>query len=114
MLDKSMSSYRPTPPSSCIHRQRSRERHVADGANTPFRSQKDTNWKAPGACGVHPLARRIKGGSSLNASCPPGHAADAGCGGRRSGHQPEAVNGYKVGSKTFRVPFDGGQPACRI
>jgi len=64
---------------------------VARRANTPFRSQKDTNWEAR-------LARaafirwpgRIKAGSVLNAHVPPGHAADAAGGGRRSGHQPES------------------------
>ena len=80
-----------------------------DGANTPFRSQKDTNWE--GAWRVPCFIRwpgKIKAGSVLNGIClPSGYAADVVGRGGRSGYQPEALTGYKVGNKTFKVHIDG-------
>ena len=56
-----------------------------DGANTPFRSQKDTNWEGAWRvpC-VHALAGQDQGGLDPERHrLPPGHAADvAGSGGR--------------------------------
>ena len=63
-----------------------------DGANTPFRSQKDTNWEGAWRvpC-IHPLARtRSRRLGAERHRFPPGHAADIAGGGGRSGRQPEA------------------------
>ena len=60
-----------------------------DGANTPFRSQKDTNWEGAWRvpC-VHPLARQDQGRLGAERHrLPPGHAADVAGGGGRSGHK---------------------------
>ena len=62
-----------------------------DGANTPFRAQKDTNWEGAGAfrrfCAG--LAK-LKRDRFSTASSRTGHAADFSGGRRRSGRQPEA------------------------
>ena len=62
-----------------------------DGANTPFRSQKDTNWE--GAWRVPAFLRwpgKIKAGTVLNGIVlPPGHVADVAGSGGRSGRQQE-------------------------
>jgi len=80
-----------------------------DGANTPFRSQKDTNWE--GAWRVPSFLRwpgKIKAGSVLNGIVShqdmlPTLLAAAG--------EPEInqklLNGYKAGAKTFKVHIDG-------
>ena len=80
-----------------------------DGANTPFRSQKDTNWE--GAWRVPCFMRwpgKIKAGTVLNGiGCHqdmlPTLLAAAG--------DPEVsqklLSGYKVGNKTFKVHIDG-------
>jgi arylsulfatase A-like enzyme len=80
-----------------------------DGANTPFRSQKDTNWE--GAWRVPSFIRwpgKIKAGSVLNGIVShqdmlPTLLAAAG--------DPDVgqklLNGYEVGGKTFRVHIDG-------
>ena len=80
-----------------------------DGANTPFRSQKDTNWE--GAWRVPCFMRwpgKIKAGTVLNGigshqDMLPTLLAAAG--------DPEVneklLNGYKVGDKTFKVHIDG-------
>lgn len=80
-----------------------------DGANTPYRSQKDTNWE--GAWRVPAFIRwpaKIKAGSVLNGIVSlqdmlPTLLAAAG--------DPEVkaklLNGYKVGGKTFKVHIDG-------
>jgi arylsulfatase len=80
-----------------------------DGANTPFRSQKDTNWE--GAWRVPCMIRwpgKIKAGTVLNGIVShqdmlPTLLAIAG--------EPEIkeklLNGYKVGNKTFKVCIDG-------
>jgi arylsulfatase A-like enzyme len=80
-----------------------------DGANTPFRSQKDTNWE--GGWRVPAFIRwpgKIKPGSVLNGLVShqdmlPTLLAVAG--------EPDVtqklLNGYKVGNKTFKVHIDG-------
>ena len=80
-----------------------------DGANTPFRSQKDTNWE--GGWRVPAFMRwpgKIKPGTVLNGIVShqdmlPTLVAIAG--------DPDVtqklLNGYKVGNKTFKVHIDG-------
>jgi arylsulfatase len=80
-----------------------------DGANTPFRSQKDTNWE--GGWRVPAFLRwpgKIKPGTVLNGIVShqdmlPTLLAIAG--------DPDVVQkcltGYKVGNKTFKVHIDG-------
>jgi arylsulfatase len=80
-----------------------------DGANTPFRSQKDTNWE--GGWRVPAFIRwpgKIKPGTVLNdivshQDMLPTLLAIAG--------DPDVVQkcltGYKVGNKTFKVHLDG-------
>jgi arylsulfatase len=80
-----------------------------DGANTPFRSQKDTNWE--GGWRVPAFIRwpgKIKPGTVLNGIVShqdmlPTLLAIAG--------DPDVVQkcltGYKVGNKTFKVHLDG-------
>jgi arylsulfatase len=80
-----------------------------DGANTPFRSQKDTNWE--GAWRVPSFIRwpgRIKAGSVLNGivchqDMLPTLLAAAG----DPDINQKLLNGYKVGNKTFKVHIDG-------
>jgi arylsulfatase len=80
-----------------------------DGANTPFRSQKDTNWE--GAWRVPSFIRwpgKIKAGSVLNGIVShqdmlPTLLAAAG----EPDINQKLLNGYKVGDKTFRVHIDG-------
>jgi arylsulfatase len=80
-----------------------------DGANTPFRSQKDTNWE--GAWRVPSFMRwpgKIKGGSVLNGivchqDMLPTLLAAAG----DPDINKKLLNGYKVGNKTFKVHIDG-------
>src|SRR5580692_7645809 len=80
-----------------------------DGANTPFRSQKDTNWE--GGWRVPAFIRwpgKIKPGSVLNGivshqDMPPTLLAIAG----DSDVSEKLLTGYKVGDKTFTVHIDG-------
>ncbi len=80
-----------------------------DGANTPFRSMKDTNWE--GAWRVPAFIRwpgKIKAGSVLNGIVAlqdmlPTLLAAAG----DSDVSQKLLNGYKVGKKTFKVHIDG-------
>ncbi len=80
-----------------------------DGANTPFRSQKDTNWE--GAWRVPAFLRwpgKIKAGAVLNdimchQDMLPTLLAAAG----DPDISKKLLTGYKVGSKTFRVHIDG-------
>src|SRR5882672_4429491 len=80
-----------------------------DGANTPFRSQKDTNWE--GAWRVPSFIRwpgKIEAGLVLNGICShidmfPTLLAAAG----DPDVSQKLLNGYKVGDKTFRVHIDG-------
>ncbi len=80
-----------------------------DGANTPFRSQKDTNWE--GAWRVPAFMRwpgKIKAGSVLNGIVThqdmlPTLLAAAG----ESDIKQKLLNGYKAGDKTFNVHIDG-------
>src|SRR6266542_3746345 len=80
-----------------------------DGANTPFRSQKDTNWE--GAWRVPSFIRwpgKIKAGSVLSGIVShqdmlPTLLAAAG----DPDISQKLLNGYKVGNKTFRVHIDG-------
>jgi arylsulfatase A-like enzyme len=80
-----------------------------DGANTPFRSQKDTNWE--GAWRVPCFLRwpgKIKAGTVLNGiGCHqdmlPTLLAAAG----DPDVSQKCLNGYKVGNKTFKVHIDG-------
>jgi arylsulfatase A-like enzyme len=80
-----------------------------DGANTPFRSQKDTNWE--GAWRVPSFIRwpgKIKAGSVLNdivchQDMLPTLLAAAG----DPDVSQKLLTGYKVGDKTFRVHIDG-------
>jgi arylsulfatase len=80
-----------------------------DGANTPFRSQKDTNWE--GAWRVPSFIRwpgQIKAGSVLNGIMShqdmlPTLLAAAG----DPDISQKLLNGYQVGNKTFKVHIDG-------
>jgi arylsulfatase A-like enzyme len=80
-----------------------------DAANTPFRSQKDTNWE--GAWRVPCFMRwpgKIEAGTVLNGivnhqDMLPTMLAAAG----DPDVSQKLLNGYKVGSKTFRVHIDG-------
>jgi arylsulfatase A-like enzyme len=80
-----------------------------DAANTPFRSQKDTNWE--GAWRVPCFMRwpgKIKVGTVFNGIVThqdmlPTLLAAAG----EPNIQDKLLNGYKVGDKTFRVHIDG-------
>jgi arylsulfatase len=80
-----------------------------DGANTPFRGQKDTNWE--GAWRVPAMIRwpgKIKAGSVLNGICShqdmlPTLLAVAG----DPDVSQKLLNGYQVGSKTYKVHIDG-------
>jgi arylsulfatase A-like enzyme len=80
-----------------------------DGANTPFRSQKDTNWE--GAWRVPSFIRwpdKIKAGSVLNGIVShqdmlPTLLAAAG----EPDINQKLLNGYKAGDKTFKVCIDG-------
>ena len=80
-----------------------------DGANTPFRSQKDTNWE--GAWRVPCFIRwpgKIKAGSVLNGIVShqdmlPTLLAAAG----EPKINEKLLNGYKAGDKTFKVCIDG-------
>jgi arylsulfatase len=80
-----------------------------DGANTPFRSQKDTNWE--GAWRVPCFMRwpgQIKAGTVLNGIVShvdmfPTLLAAAG----DPNVTQKLLNGYKVGNKTFKVHLDG-------
>jgi arylsulfatase len=63
-----------------------------DGANTPFRGQKDTNWE--GGWRVPCFMRwpgKIKAGRAQRHLSPPGHAADAAGVAGDPGRQPEAA-----------------------
>jgi arylsulfatase A-like enzyme len=80
-----------------------------DGANTPYRSQKDTNWE--GAWRVPSFIRwpgKIKAGSVLNGiGCHqdmlPTLLAAAG----DPNINQKLLNGYRIGSKTYKVHIDG-------
>ena len=80
-----------------------------DGANTPFRGQKDTNWE--GGWRVPSFIRwpgKIKPGSVLNGIVShidmlPTLLALAG----DTDVKEKLLNGYKVGEKTFKVHLDG-------
>src|SRR5881394_317395 len=80
-----------------------------DAANTPFRSQKDTNWE--GGWRVPSFIRwpgKIKPGSVLNGIVShidmlPTLLAAAG----DPNINQKLLNGYKVGNKTFKVHIDG-------
>ena len=80
-----------------------------DGANTPFRGQKDTNWE--GGWRVPSFIRwpgKIKAGSVLNGIVShvdmlPTLLALAG----DADIKEKLLNGYKVGDKTFKVHLDG-------
>jgi arylsulfatase A-like enzyme len=80
-----------------------------DGANTPFRGQKDTNWE--GGWRVPSFIRwpgKIKAGSVLNGvvchqDMLPTLLAAAG----DPDVSEKLLNGYKVGDKTFKVCIDG-------
>jgi arylsulfatase len=80
-----------------------------DGANSPFRSQKDTNWE--GGWRVPTLFRwpgKIKVGTVLNGigshiDMLPTLLAIAG----DPNVTEKLLNGYKVGDKTFKVHLDG-------
>jgi arylsulfatase len=80
-----------------------------DGANTPFRSQKDTNWE--GGWRVPSFIRwpgQIKPGTVLNGIVShqdmlPTLLAAAG----DPDVKDKLLKGYKVGNKTFKVHIDG-------
>ena len=80
-----------------------------DGANTPFRSQKDTNWE--GGWRVPSFIRwpgKIKPGTVLNGIVShqdmlPTLLAAAG----DPDIKEKLLKGYKVGDKTFKVHIDG-------
>jgi arylsulfatase A-like enzyme len=80
-----------------------------DGANSPFRSQKDTNWE--GAWRVPAFVRwtgKIKAGTVLNGIVSlqdmlPTFLAAAG----DPNVSQKLLDGYKVGDKTYKVHIDG-------
>jgi arylsulfatase len=80
-----------------------------DGANTPFRAQKDTNWE--GAWRVPSFIRwpgHIKPGTFLNGIVShqdmlPTLLAAAG----DPDVSQKLLNGYKIGDRTFKVHIDG-------
>src|SRR6202007_3266785 len=80
-----------------------------DGANTPYRGQKDSNWE--GAWRVPCFMRwpgKIKAGSTLNGivchqDMLPALLAAAG----EPNINQKLLNGYKAGDKTFNVHIDG-------
>ena len=80
-----------------------------DGANTPYRSQKDTNWE--GAWRVPCFMRwpgKIKANSTLNGIVShqdmlPTLLAAAG----EPNINQKLLDGYKAGDKTFNVHIDG-------
>jgi arylsulfatase len=80
-----------------------------DGANTPFRSQKDTNWE--GGWRVPAFIRwpgKIQAGTVLNGIVThqdmlPTLLAAAG----EPAIKEKLLNGYKAGNKTFKVHIDG-------
>jgi arylsulfatase A-like enzyme len=80
-----------------------------DGANTPFRSQKDTNWE--GGWRVPAFIRwpgKIKAGTVLNGIVThqdmlPTLLAAAG----EPDIKEKLLNGHKAGNKTFKVHIDG-------
>ena len=80
-----------------------------DGANTPFRSEKDTNWE--GGWRVPAFIRwpgKIKPGTVLNdivshQDMLPTLLAAAG----EPDINQKLLDGYKVGDKTFKVCIDG-------
>jgi arylsulfatase len=80
-----------------------------DGANTPFRSQKDTNWE--GAWRVPAFLRwpgKIKAGTVLNGIVThqdmlPTLLAAVG----EPNVKEKLLNGYKAGNKTYKVHLDG-------
>jgi arylsulfatase A-like enzyme len=80
-----------------------------DGANTPFRSQKDTNWE--GGWRVPAFLRwpgKIKAGTVLNGIVThqdmlPTLLAAAG----EPAIKEKLLNGHKAGNKTFKVHIDG-------
>src|SRR5262247_3787070 len=80
-----------------------------DGANTPFRSQKDTNWE--GGWRVPAFLRwpgKIKAGTVLNGIVThqdmlPTLLAAAG----EPDIKNKLLNGYKAGNRTYRVHIDG-------
>jgi arylsulfatase len=80
-----------------------------DGANSPFRSQKDTNWE--GGWRVPSFIRwpgKIKAGSVMNGIVShidmfPTLLAIAG----DPNVTEKLLNGYKVGDKTYKVHLDG-------
>ena len=85
-----------------------------DGANTPFRSQKDTNWE--GGWRVPAFIRwpgKIKPGTVLNGIVThqdmlPTLLAIAG----EPDISKKLLTGHKVGDKTFKVHIDGVQHAA--
>ena len=79
-----------------------------DGANTPFRSRRTPTGKAAGACRLHALAGQDQGRLGAERHrLSHRHVADAAGSRGRSGRQGKALNGYKVGDKTFKVHLDG-------
>lgn len=81
-----------------------------DGANTPYRGQKDTNWE--GGWRVPSFMRwpgKIKAGSVLNgiASHIDMLPTLLSIAGGDPDVKEKLLNGYKVGDKTFKVHLDG-------
>ena len=81
-----------------------------DGANTPFRSQKDTNWEGGWRvpC-VHPLAGQDQGGHGPERHLlAQGHVADAaGHRGRCRTSTRSCSRATRSANKTFKVHIDG-------
>ncbi len=78
-----------------------------DGANTPFRSQKDTNWEG-GWRVPRSSDGRARSSRGLHRNrLAPGHAADVPRGGRRPEINEKLLGGYKANGKTFKVHIDG-------
>ena len=80
-----------------------------DGANTPFRGQKDTNWE--GGWRVPAFFRwpgHIKAGSVLNGIvCHQDMLPTLVAAGGDPNVNEKLLKGYKVGDKTFKVHIDG-------
>ena len=80
-----------------------------DGGTTPFKGEKNTNWEGGYRVpGVMRWPGVIKPGTEINDIVShEDFVADAGGGGRRTGHEGKLLTGYEAAGKTFKVHLDG-------